>query len=296
MVGIDPRTPILVGVGQITEHWDGSDPEKAPSPLSLQVEASRKALLDTGVAAALLPLICGVMAVRNMFDSTEVSHHPFGRCSNPPATIAAQLGITSATHIYSVVGGDQPQSLVNEAAVAIHSGDVDAVLITGSEAIAAFKQATKAKVKLDWSHSIEGPWEDRGLGPKLLSDYEIANGLGAPTQTYPVFEQALRGRLGLSPAEHTALMSELWEGFSAIAADNPYSQFPEVRSREFLATLSDKNYRVADPYLKWHVAQDAVNQGAAIILTSVGVAREAGIDPAKWHGCFRLRRLARAHP
>src|SRR3546814_8469180 len=41
------------------------------------------------------------------------------------------------------------------------------------------------------------------------------------------------------------------------------------------------NYRVADPYLKWHVAQDAVNQGAAVVLTSVDAARRAGIAPGK---------------
>src|SRR3546814_18645077 len=74
-------------------------------------------------------------------------------------------------------------------------------------------------------------------------------------------------------------MAELWEGFSMVAAANPYAQFPEARSHEFLKTTSNANYRVADPYLKWHVAQDAVNQGAAVVLTSVDAARRAGIAP-----------------
>ncbi|WP_422059632.1 enoyl-CoA hydratase-related protein [Sphingopyxis sp.] len=281
MADIDPRTPILVGVGQIARHWDGL-PADAPSPLTLQVAAARTALADSGAPDALLAMIDGVVVVRANHDSVDGVRHPFGRCANPPATLAAELGIASACCIYSVVGGDQPQALVAEAAEAIFAGDVDAVLLSGSEATATMKQAIKARTTLDWSHGVDAPFEDRGLGPTLLSDYEIANGLGAPTQTYPVFENSLRARLGLSPEAYGAMMAELWEGFSAVAADNPYAQFPKARTRDFLATPSDANYRVAEPYLKWHVAQDAVNQGAALILTSVDAATRAGIDPAKW--------------
>lgn len=282
MAKTDPQTPILVGVGQVVRHWRGPDGESAPSPLSLQAEAARNALADSGAAEKLKALVDGIVVVRSMLDSVDGAPHPFGRCANPPQTVAAELGINSACCIYSVVGGDQPQALVNEAAEAIYAGDAEAVLLVGSEATAAMKQALKLKLKLDWSHSIDGPWQDRGLGPTLLSDYERVNGLGAPTQTYPLFEQALRARLGLDRNAYSDLMADLWQGFSSIAAENEYSQFPEARSREFLRDVSDANYRVADPYLKWHVAQDAVNQGAAVILTSVGAAQQAGIAPEKW--------------
>lgn len=281
-MAIDPQTPILVGVGQVVDHWDGRTVDDAPSPLGLQVAAAEKALADSGAAAALCALIDGVIVVRANHDSIAGLRHPFGRCANPPVTLAAKLGIGSARCIYSVVGGDQPQALVNEVAEAIFAGDAEAVLIAGAEATATMKQALKARMTLDWSESAEGSWEDRGLGAGLLTDYERANGLGMPTQTYPLFEQALRARMGLDRAAYTDLMSELWERFAAVAAQNPYAQFPEARSRTFLATPSDANYRVADPYLKWHVAQDAVNQGAAVIMTSVGVARNAGIDPEKF--------------
>jgi acetyl-CoA C-acetyltransferase len=223
-----------------------------------------------------------VVSVRINLDSVQGAKHPFGRCANPPGSLAHSLGIDSAAHVYSVVGGDQPQALVNEAAEDIFAGKAKAVLLAGSEATAAMKTALKKRIKLDWSSFVEGEFEDRGLGSDLLSEYEIKNGLGAPTQTYPAFEHALRTRLGNSREAHMALMSELWESFSRVAAGNPYAQFPEARPAEFLATPSKENYPVADPYLKWHVAQDAVNQGAAVILTSVGEATKLGIDPAKW--------------
>ena len=157
MAKIDPQTPILVGVGQVVRHWQGPDVADAPSPLGLQLEAVREALADSGAPEKLAALIDGIVVVRSMLDSVDGAPQPFGRCANPPQTIAAELGIESACCIYSVVGGDQPQALVNEAAEAIFAGDVDAVLLVGSEATAAMKQAVKLKKKIiDRTHSARG--------------------------------------------------------------------------------------------------------------------------------------------
>ena len=44
--------PVLVGVGQVTDHWDGTaGPDGAPSPKSLCVDASKIALDDAGITA-----------------------------------------------------------------------------------------------------------------------------------------------------------------------------------------------------------------------------------------------------
>ena len=40
--------PIIVGVGQVVDHWDGLDPSQAPSPISLATESIERALADTG--------------------------------------------------------------------------------------------------------------------------------------------------------------------------------------------------------------------------------------------------------
>ena len=278
MSGVDPRTPVLVGVGQRTVHWMGEG--AAPDPAALRADAARAALADSG-SAGLKAAIDRMVVIRTMADSVPGAPQPFGRCANPPGTLAEDLGLGPVEVIYSVVGGDQPQALANEAAEAIFAGEARAVLIAGSEATAAIKTALRLGQALDWSRSSEADFTDRGLGSRLLSGYEIANGLGAPTLTYPAFEQALRGRWGLSRTAHGAVMAELWAGFSQVAAANPYSMFPVARSADFLSTPSTENYPVADPYLKWHVAQDAVNQGAAVVLTSVGEADRLGIAPAK---------------
>ncbi len=277
----DPRTPVVVGVGQVVDHWDGRDPAVAPSPLSLAAAATRAALADSGAPDRLAARIDRVVAVRTMLDSIPGAPQPFGRCANLPLSVARAAGLAPREAIYSVVGGDQPQALVGEAAAAVFAGEACAVLIAGAEATAAMKAAVRAGHALDWSAGVEGPLDDRGLGAPLLTPYELANGLGMPTTTYPAFEHALRARLGLDRAAYAALMAELWAGFSRVAAANPYAQFPRARSAAWLATPSAENYPVADPYLKWHVAQDAVNQGAAVIVTTVGEADALGLDPAK---------------
>ena len=276
------NTPVLVGAGQITDHWYGEDPASAPSPQDLRRDAARIALDDSGAPDVLRETIDRIVAVRTTPDSIPGAPQPFGRCANPPATVAADLGLADTENIYSELGGNQPQELVNELAAALHAGECRAALLVGAEATRALKAAVRAGMALDWSRSADGPQTDRGYGGALLSPYEIRNGLGAPTQTYPAFEHALRRRLGNSREEHLALMSELWAGFSKVAADNPHAQFPTARSEDFLSTPSTENYPVADPYLKWHVAQDAVNQAAAVVMTTAGEAERMGIDRSKW--------------
>lgn len=278
----ESRTPVLIGIGQVVSRWNGESADGAPSPNGLRLEAASAALDDVSAREAVAASIDTVMVVRTILDSMNGTKHPFGRSNNPPGALAHALGITPRRAIYSIVGGDQPQALVNEAAEAIFAGAANTVLLAGAEATAAMKTALRKRIALDWSDSASTPLEDRGLGPPMRSDYEIANGLGVPTHTYPLFEQALRARLGLDRDQHRELMSQLWARFSRVAAGNPFAQYPEERSIEFLSTPSADNYAVTDPYLKWDVAQDAVNQGAALLMTSVGRACEMGVDPAKF--------------
>lgn len=280
-IALHPNTPVIVGVGQTTVHWASDSGAEPPDPQSLRFAAAANALADSGAGARLAQIIDRVVVVRTMADSVPGAPQPYGRCANPAGTLASDLRLTPAERIYSAVGGDQPQALVNESAEAIFHGAVRAVLLAGSEATAALKQAIKAGQQWDWSRSTDDDYTDRGLGQMLLSRYDIANGLGAPTQTYPAFEHALAARLGGSRSDHRARMSALWSGFSAVAAMHPDAQFPVARSADFLSTPSADNYAVAEPYLKWDVAQDAVNQGAAVILTSTAEADRLGIPPSQ---------------
>ncbi|MEZ5946338.1 MAG: acetyl-CoA acetyltransferase [Hyphomonas sp.] len=273
--------PVLVGAGQSLSQWDGSTgPAGAPSPLSLMADASRAALADTGgqnVAAAIDTLA----VVRIFEDSIRNAPHPHGHNTNLPGTLARDIGATPSQLIYETVGGQSPQALVNELAARIFAGDIDCALISGSEANRASKGARRHGVEIDWADSSDAPYEDRGTGPMMLSREEIKHGLIAPAYFYALFENAFAAREGRTRSQHRRAMAELFQPFSAVAARNLWSQFPVEHSVDFLATPTRENYEYADPFLKWFIAQDAVNQGAAVLLMSETRANELGIAQNK---------------
>ena len=83
-------------------------------------------------------------------------------------------------------------------------------------------------------------------------------------------------------------MAKMMKPFNAVAAGNPFASYAAPRSVRELATVTDENRFICLPYPKWLNAMDGVNQGAAVILTSVDHARALGINPKKWvflHGC-----------
>lgn len=282
MAQVSERTPILVGVGQSINRWDGSDVGSAPSPISLAAEATQNAIADAATNSDIATQIDVVAFVRLNQESYAQAPAPLGKTNNMPRVLAKEIGATPKRAIYSATGGQTPQSLVNEFSEAIFDGEAELVLLTGSEAIGAMKTALRGSIDLDWSGDAEGDFEDRGFGVRMLNDYEIANGMTQPARAYALFENAWRHKNNLSRDQHRGLIGELFAPFSEVASRNPYAQFGTARTPEELATPSEKNYPMPDPYLKWHVAQDAVNQGAALLLTSVGKARALGIPEEKW--------------
>ena len=285
---MEDSTPILIGAGQFTEKKVA--PELAQPPMGIAAEAAKAALADTGKADELKAAIDTIVAIRIFPDSWNRPRmpNPFGRAENPPRAIARRIGANPSLAIYGNVGGNTPQKYINEMAERIVQGDVSVVLLAGSEAIKTAQQALRAEIPLNWQEEDEGSLEDRGIGEPLSTPHEFAHGLGVPIQTYPLFENSLRNEAGHSIEEHLLEMGKLFAPFTEIAAQNPFSFYGTQRTAEELATISAENRYICLPYPKWMNAMDGVNQGAAVIMTSVGKAKEIGIDPKKWiflHGC-----------
>ncbi|MFN4025545.1 MAG: acetyl-CoA acetyltransferase [Hyphomonas sp.] len=273
--------PVLIGVGQAMSQWDGKNgPAGFPSPLSLMADASKAAFADTG-AAGIAAAIDAVAVVRIFEDSVPGDRHPHGHNTNLPGTLARETGANPRHLVYESVGGQSPQALVNEFAGRIHAGEFEAVLISGSEANRASKGARRNGVDINWADGDDRAFEDRGMGPMLLSRPEIKHGLVTPAYFYGLFENAIAAREGRTRSGQRRAMAELFQPFSAVAARNPYAQFPQEHSVEFLSTPSRENYEYADPFLKWFIAQDAVNQGAAAILVSSSKADALGVPEDK---------------
>src|SRR3990167_9405096 len=105
---------------------------------------------------------------------------------------------------------------------------------------------------------------------------------------YPMFEHAIRGHLGRGLAEHQQAIGTLLARFAAVAAANPLADRRTGYSAEQIATPGPGNALIAHPYTRLMSANAYIDQGAALILTSVARARQLGIPEDRWvylHGC-----------
>ncbi|MBC3193033.1 enoyl-CoA hydratase/isomerase family protein [Pseudonocardia sp. C8] len=289
---IDPSTPVLVGVGQASERID--DPGyRALSAVELGAEAAREALRDSGAGAAAARAVDVVAAVRQFEVSTPFSHAPLGRSDNYPRSVAARIGADPAHAILEVTGGQSPQHLVTELAGRIAAGEWEVALLVGGEAISTARHLSGRDDAPDHAESVGGRLEDRGYGlAGVATRAELAHGLTTPAHRYALMENARRARLGRTGAEYAAEMGALFAPFSEVAAGNPHAAAPLARTAAELATPDDRNRPIADPYTRYLVARDQVNQGAAVLMCSVAAARRLGVADDRWvflHGACDLR-------
>ncbi|MDT7730647.1 MAG: acetyl-CoA C-acetyltransferase [Mycobacterium sp.] len=279
---VDPRTPVIVGVGQFTERID--DPEyRGMSAVDLATAAAESALADTGVNVATVAKTVDTVFGLRQFEISGPMPAAFGKSNNYPRSVMNRLGGDPARVVLEPVGGQSPQKLVTEAGNAIVAGDADVVMIMGSEPGSTARYFANRDDKPDFTEHVEGQLEDRGHQIfSYIDEYTIQHGLtGAPVQ-YGLLENARRSRSGLSVAEYRLKMAELFAPFSKVAAKNPFSSSPVERSVEEILTVTDDNRMICDPYPRLLVARDTVNQGAAAVLMSVEAARRLGVPEAKW--------------
>ena len=101
-------------------------------------------------------------------------------------------------------------------------------------------------------------------------------------QFYGMIENARRHKLKQDEQTYAANMGEEFSRLSQVAEQNPHAVDQTTYSAEALITVSDKNPMIVSPYPKKLIAKDGVNQAAALLLTTVGKARELGIDECQW--------------
>jgi acetyl-CoA C-acetyltransferase len=293
MTEFDPHTPVIIGVGQIIDRL-GEEGYEALSAVDLAARASSFALADTGAAPeAVAAAIDTVGGIRQFEISTPGAPAPLGKSNNYPRSVSSRIGANPRRAILEVGGGQSSQHLVTELAAEVASGRSDVALAFGSEAISTARALAGREDRPDFTETVEGDLEDRGFGLEgLISTEATKHGLtGAPSQ-YALLENARRARLGLTWAEYNQAMGALFAPFTKVAAANPYASAPVERTPEELVTPTEANRPIADPYLRYVVARDQVNQGAAVLIASAAKARELGVPEDKWvylHGHADLR-------
>jgi acetyl-CoA C-acetyltransferase len=310
---LDPRTPVIVGAGQASERL-GDPGYRGLSAVGLAAAAVREALADAaeGAADAIPPgaaaqdtadviaaAVDTVAGVRQFETSAPGARARLGRSDNFPRSVAGHAGLAPERAILEVGGGQGPQHLVNEFAAAIAAGRAEVVLLVGAEAISTvehFAGNGDDPGKPDFTEHAAGSLEDRGYGLEgLVSRHLAAHGLtGAPSQ-YALIDNARRARLKRSREQYAAAMGALFAPFTRVAAANPHASAPTMRSAAELVTPTEANRPIADPYTRYIVAREKVNQGAAVLLMSAAAARRLGVPQDRWvflHGHADLRERA----
>ena len=269
-MSIDPRTPVLVGAGQISQR--AASVAEARTPVQLMADAVRAATTDAGLGAL------------TRVDSLRVVQLLSWRYRDPARFVAAELGVEVGERVYTTPGGNTPQMLVNATALEIQRGDIDLAVLTGGETWRTRMRARKSGAELPWAHVPEDVAPDRIIGTEIVMSHpdEIARGLVMPVQMYPMFETAIRAASGEDLDSHQVRISELWARFAAVAAGNDAAWVRSAPSAEQIRTVSASNRMIGFPYPKLMNSNNDVDQAAALIMCSAAKARELGIAPDRW--------------
>lgn len=279
------RTPVVVAVGQSVSR-DGQ-----AGPIDLLESATRAAL----EAATGLPAVIERLTVVNVLSRRAGPR--------PASALADALGRRRLRGLRRLettsVGGNTPQAMVERAALDIAAGRLAATVIAGADAVRTGRlrsggrpEAGPDPASPSPSSPAASPSAPPGPPPAAraeadpvvgtdrqdLSDEERAAGMSIPLFVYPYFESVLAGRAGRSPAEQRRYLGELLSPLTRRARDNPYAWFRQPRSAAEISVPSADNRLVAEPYTKTMVAFLGAAQGAALVVTSLAVARKLGLD------------------
>ena len=268
-MAIDPRTPVLVGSGQVLHRADGvSD---ALEPAELMARAIEAAADDAGLAAP------------PEADSIRVVSSLSWRYQNPALVVAGRLGIEPRELAVTTMGGNSPQALVNTTAQQILAGELDVAILVGGEAWRTRMRARRDGVELDWPRAPdEQPPTTIGSEFTMNHQAELDRGIVQPVQVYPMFDTAIRAASGRSPAAHLELISEMWSRFSAVAAANPNAWSRRAMSAVDIRTPTPANRMVGFPYTKYMNSNNDVDMAAALIMCSAEAAGRLGVAADRW--------------
>jgi acetyl-CoA C-acetyltransferase len=262
------RLPILVGVGQCSRRTE--DLAAAREPLALMEEAARAALVDANDPT-----------LARHVDSVRVVNVLSAAYHDPAGALAARLDVPAGERLYTALGGNAPQWLVNRTADDLAAGCVGLALLAGAEAMHSLRLASKRGVSLAWtrgsSHAATVGDTRQGSHPD-----EWRHGAQMPAQIYPLFEIALRAHEGRAPAAHAARIAALSASFAHVAAAHPHAWFRDAKSAAEIATVTPRNRMVAYPYPKFMNAIMEVDQGAAVLMTTAATARRLRIPESRW--------------
>lgn len=263
----DSRRPVIVGVGQIA----GKDPDRIVHPVELIAEAVGLAVDDARTGPAILDRVGLVLS------------SPISVFSDDDAAelVSARLDLPGRRTYESTYSGAGPQRMVAEASRRIAAGEIDAAVVVGGIADASVKRARSrgeeppAPPTASWSQGSRAGLPLPRLKPGVHPgpNAEMGAGCMAPVHFFALIESAFAAAAGRPPAEQRAFLGQLMAPFTEVAAGNAeLAWFPTARSAGEIATPSEGNRLVAEPYTKLMCSFPTVDLAAAVLMCAEDVA------------------------
>lgn len=271
----DPRSPVLVGTGTITQHLDGAAAADGLEAVDLMAAATEQARHDTGAAAGhagrdgLLAAATSIIVPQGMWAYPD-----------PGRLLAERFGLAARTTLAEI--GVVQQDVIAEALRQIASGEHDVVLVVGGEAKHRDLQARIAGAPDGAPETAqpEGTRPDRTrAAPSLgVDDIEILRHAVDPSTSYALIDTAIGHAAGLDPVAHTTRVGDLWHRFALVAEGNPYAWDRTAPSASAIVDpAAPGNRTIATPYTKQLCSQWNVDQAVALLFASAEAADRFGV-------------------
>ena len=260
---IDPRTPVIVAVEQRNHRESGSE------PIAAMATAVDPLLTSSDPRRRLASKVTSLRVMRGLW--------PY---RNPGRMLADDLGLGPVQTTLSPIGGNEVYDLVNTTASDIQSGSLEAAVICAAETGRTRRSLKAAGDEPAYRSEPDDAAPDLlyGNSRRMLSDRQAAVGAWEATVFYALVESALRHAAGESVEAHRSRIAELWASTSEVASQNPHAWLTDKNSATDIATVSAANRMVATPYPKLMTANIDVDQSAAVLMCSLGAARDAGFS------------------
>lgn len=257
----DENVAVIVGIGEVADR--PADLAAAIDPAGLMAAALRLAERDAGVS---------IITALDRLDIVNEISWPY---PDPLAEVRHRIGRPEVAARYHPVGGQTPLHAIHEAALAIQASEATVAAVVGGEAEDSVRHARRSGQPLPW------PPMDHEHRPIRGGDHQNAVAraleLTSPVNVYPLYENATRAAWGQRIDEADAESAAVWARNAQVARRRPTAWIQRPVSTADILSPQQSNRLIAWPYRKLMVANPIVNQGAAIVITSLAYARKAGI-------------------
>ncbi len=254
----ETRIPVIVGAGQINDRPDADAPDL--NSLELMHAALQRADRDAG--GGWLGKLDALHVV------AQLSFPDLGDYSRPLAELIGAHPRLCAQTRYPM--GDSPVTLLTEAVQRIARGETEIEAIAGGEALRTAQKRASAKVDAV-----------RASAARSVKAGRDRYGIVAPTDVYPLYENACRAAWGQTFAQAQAESAAIWSTFSEVAARNVGAWLRKPLAPAQILEASPNNRPIAFPYTKLMVANASVNQGAGFIVASLARAKAMGVNESR---------------